>query len=85
MRPTVATAEESYCDSSALRALYLHDPRTRAMVINHGSVVFDGTPAEMESKAPAHITKNRMDHVFRMLTTGDRATLHAKHAKGARR
>ena len=32
MRPTVATAEESYCDSSALRALYLHDPRTRAMV-----------------------------------------------------
>ena len=58
---------------------------TRAMVINHGSVVFDGTPAEMESKAPAHITKNRMDHVFRMLTTGDRATLHAKHAKGARR
>ncbi len=58
---------------------------TRAMVINHGNVVFDGTPAEMESKAPAHITKNRMDHVFRMLTTGDRATGHAKHAKGARR
>ena len=28
----MATAEESYCDSSALRALYLHDPRTRAMV-----------------------------------------------------
>ncbi len=58
---------------------------TRAMVINHGSVVFDGTPAEMESKAPAHITKNRMDHVFRMLTTGEGATGHAKHAKGARR
>lgn len=58
---------------------------TRAMVINHGSVVFDGTPAEMDSKAPAHITKNRMDHVFRMLTTGDRATQAAKHAKGARR
>ena len=32
MRPTVATADESDCDSSALRALYLHDPRTRAMV-----------------------------------------------------
>jgi len=25
----------------------------------------------MEGRAPREVTKNRMDHVFRMITTGD--------------
>ena len=41
------------------------------MIINRGTVVFDGTPAEMDAKAPASIKVNRLDHVFRELTTGD--------------
>jgi len=44
---------------------------TRAIVINRGRVVFDGTPAELESRAPASVVKNRMDWVFRSLTTSD--------------
>jgi ABC-2 type transport system ATP-binding protein len=44
---------------------------TRAVIINRGTVVFDGTPAEMDAKAPASIKVNRLDHVFRDLTTGD--------------
>jgi ABC-2 type transport system ATP-binding protein len=44
---------------------------TRAVIINRGTVVFDGTPAEMDAKAPASIKVNRLDHVFRQLTTGD--------------
>ena len=44
---------------------------TRAVIINRGTVVFDGTPAEMDAKAPASIKVNRLDHVFRELTTGD--------------
>jgi ABC-2 type transport system ATP-binding protein len=44
---------------------------TRAIVINKGQIVFDGTPSEMEGRAPRDVTKNRMDHVFRMITTGD--------------
>jgi ABC-2 type transport system ATP-binding protein len=44
---------------------------TRAIVINLGRIMFDGTPAQMEARAPRDITKNRMDHVFRMITTGD--------------
>ncbi|MEY2880473.1 MAG: hypothetical protein RLZZ15_2853 [Verrucomicrobiota bacterium] len=31
MRPTVATADQTYCDPSALRSIYLHDPRSRGM------------------------------------------------------
>ncbi|MSR40861.1 MAG: ABC transporter ATP-binding protein [Phycisphaerales bacterium] len=54
---------------------------TRAIVINQGSVVFDGTPSEMESKAPAHVTKHRMDHVFRMMTTGEGITSNARGGK----
>ena len=46
---------------------------TRAIVINSGRIVFDGTPAELESKAPADVTKNRLDWVFRSLTTSDLA------------
>ena len=44
---------------------------TRAVIINEGRIVFDGTPGQLDSKAPASITRNRMDHVFRMLTTSD--------------
>ena len=44
---------------------------TRAVIINRGTVVFDGTPAEMDAKAPASVRTNRLDHVFRELTTGD--------------
>ena len=43
-------------------------------------IVFDGTPAEMEGRAPRDVTRNRMDHVFRMITTGDVAA-----QKGGRR
>lgn len=57
---------------------------TRAVVINKGQIVFDGTPAEMEGRAPREVTKNRMDHVFRMITTGDVAASGAA-AKGGRR
>ena len=51
---------------------------TRAVVINKGAIVFDGTPAEMESRAPRDCTKNRMDAAFRAMTTGDVAAAAAK-------
>ena len=44
---------------------------TRAVIINEGKLVFDGSPAEFEGRAPESITKNRMDWVFRSLTSGD--------------
>ena len=44
---------------------------TRAVIIDRGIKVFDGSPAELEAKAPAGVTRNRLDHVFRMLTTAD--------------
>ena len=44
---------------------------TRAVIINEGRIVFDGTPAELDGKAPAGVTRNRLDHVFRDLTTSD--------------
>ena len=44
---------------------------TRAVIINEGRIVFDGTPGELDSKAPGSVTRNRLDHVFRMLTTSD--------------
>lgn len=47
---------------------------TRAVIIADGRMVFDGTPAELESRAPAGVQRNRLDHVFRTLTlAGDRA------------
>jgi ABC-2 type transport system ATP-binding protein len=58
---------------------------TRAVVINKGTVVFDGTPAEMESHAPAGATRNRMDAAFRAMTTGDAATDGARAGKGGSR
>ncbi len=44
---------------------------TRAIIINRGKLVFDGTPAELEARAPREILKNRLDWVFRSLTTSD--------------
>jgi len=54
---------------------------TRAVVINRGTVVFDGTPAEMESRAPRDAVRNRMDAAFRAMTTGDIASTAAKGAR----
>lgn len=42
---------------------------TRAIIIDKGRVVFDGTPAELEAKAPPSVEKNRLDWVFRSLTS----------------
>ncbi|MFO0827506.1 MAG: ABC transporter ATP-binding protein [Phycisphaerales bacterium] len=53
---------------------------TRAVIITLGRVVFDGTPAQMEAKAPASIARARLDWVFRSLTTTDRASDAAKGA-----
>ena len=44
---------------------------TRAVIISEGRVVFDGTPKALDAKAVANVTSNRLDHVFRMLTTSD--------------
>lgn len=57
---------------------------TRAVVINKGTIVFDGTPAEMEARAPRDAVKNRMDAAFRAMTTGDVAA-DASKSKGGRR
>jgi ABC-2 type transport system ATP-binding protein len=57
---------------------------TRAVVINKGRIVFDGTPSEMESRAPRDTVKNRMDAAFRAMTSIDTAA-DAPRAKGGRR
>jgi ABC-2 type transport system ATP-binding protein len=44
---------------------------TRAVIINRGTIVFDGTPTQMEAKAPGSVARNRLDWVFRSLTTTD--------------
>ena len=44
---------------------------TRAIIINRGTVVFDGTPEEMAASAPPEVERNRLDWVFRSLTTSD--------------
>ena len=44
---------------------------TRVIVINRGALVFDGTPAELDARAPADVKKARLDWVFRSLTTGE--------------
>jgi ABC-2 type transport system ATP-binding protein len=46
---------------------------TRAIIINRGKLVFDGTPAELEARAPRDVEQNRMDWVFRSLTTSELA------------
>ncbi|MBL9119994.1 MAG: ABC transporter ATP-binding protein [Phycisphaerae bacterium] len=53
---------------------------TRAVIINRGQIVFDGTPAAMEAKAPAAVSRNRLDWVFRELTTGDVPNSSSKSA-----
>jgi ABC-2 type transport system ATP-binding protein len=50
---------------------------TRAVVINQGRVVFDGTAAALDAQAPASVARNRLDHVFRALTTSDVAATAA--------
>jgi ABC-2 type transport system ATP-binding protein len=50
---------------------------TRAVVINQGRVVFDGTAAALDAQAPASVSRNRLDHVFRALTTSDVAAAAA--------
>jgi ABC-2 type transport system ATP-binding protein len=46
---------------------------TRAVVINQGKVVFDGTARELDALAAPNVSRNRLDHVFRSLTTADTA------------
>lgn len=52
---------------------------TRVVIIDRGRVVFDGSPEEFESRAPEEVTHQRMDWVFRSLTSGE----HAKAIGGA--
>jgi ABC-2 type transport system ATP-binding protein len=42
---------------------------TRAIIIDKGRVVFDGTPTELEARAPSSVEKNRLDWIFRSLTS----------------
>jgi ABC-2 type transport system ATP-binding protein len=44
---------------------------TRAIIIDEGRVVFDGTPQELEAKAPGDVTSARLDWVFRSITSGE--------------
>ncbi|MBM3976026.1 MAG: ABC transporter ATP-binding protein [Planctomycetes bacterium] len=44
---------------------------TRAIIVNRGKIVFDGTPAEFEARAPKGAGEPAMDVVFRSLTTSD--------------
>lgn len=34
-----------------------------------GVTVFDGTPKQLDARVPAGITHNRLDHIFRELTS----------------
>lgn len=45
---------------------------TRVLIIDRGRLVFDGTPVEFEERAPVDVVENRMDWVFRSLTSGER-------------
>jgi ABC-2 type transport system ATP-binding protein len=44
---------------------------TRVIIINRGRIVFDGTPRALEARAPAGVTRGKLDAVFREITTGD--------------
>ncbi len=57
---------------------------TRAIIINRGRIVFDGSPAELEARAPSSVTRNRMDWVFRSLTTGEIQEVREPVAVGGR-
>jgi len=56
---------------------------TRAIIITQGRIVFDGKPEELEAQAPREVTKNRMDWVFRRLTSGERVEAPAQAAHTA--
>ncbi|MFO0784256.1 MAG: ABC transporter ATP-binding protein [Phycisphaerales bacterium] len=56
---------------------------TRAVIINEGRLAFDGTPAELDARAPADVRSNRLDHVFRVLTTADTARTGTRSKGGA--
>jgi ABC-2 type transport system ATP-binding protein len=59
---------------------------TRTVIISEGRTVFDGTPAELDARAPATVRHNRLDHVFRSITAPDtrapRATSNAQPRRG---
>ena len=44
---------------------------TRTVIISEGCTVFDGTPSELDARAPASVRHNRLDHVFRSITAPD--------------
>ncbi|MCZ6598391.1 MAG: ABC transporter ATP-binding protein [Planctomycetota bacterium] len=44
---------------------------TRVIIINRGSLVFDGTPEAFDAVAPADVQAHRLDWVFRSLTTSE--------------
>jgi ABC-2 type transport system ATP-binding protein len=50
---------------------------TRTVIISEGRTVFDGTPAELDARAPASVRHNRLDHVFRSVTAPDTRTPRA--------
>jgi ABC-2 type transport system ATP-binding protein len=56
---------------------------TRAIIITQGRIVFDGKPGELEAQAPSSVTKNRMDWVFRKLTSGETVEAHPPIPAGA--
>ncbi len=43
----------------------------RAVIVNQGMVVFDGTPEQLDRRAPAAVKRNRLDHVFREITSAE--------------
>lgn len=47
---------------------------TRTVIISEGRTVFDGTPAELDARAPGSVRHNRLDHVFRSMTAHDTGT-----------
>lgn len=51
---------------------------TRAVIIHRGKTVFDGTPEALDERAPAEVTRNRLDHVFRELTQDQTPQAKAK-------
>ena len=58
---------------------------TRTVIISEGRTVFDGTPAELDARAPASVRHNRLDHVFRSITAPDTRAMRAPiepHATG---
>ena len=58
---------------------------TRTVIISEGCTVFDGTPAELDARAPASLRHNRLDHVFRSITAGDTRSRRGTHESPALR